>query len=360
MSKNMTTCKACGQEISKSAKACPHCGAKNKKPIFKKWWFWAIVVVLIIAIGTSGNDTDSGDGINNNNTPNQSISSDNTNSATENISKEPAKTEYYVGDVIEDGNTKIVFMSSGDYVEENEYMQPAEGKKYIFLQFAFENTSKTTDTSISFYSFECYADGYAAEMYYGGNDDLSATLSAGRATTGYIYFEVPVDAEVIVIEYETNIFTEKKIKFIFEGDKDSGYVQQLNTTPTDGAYAVGDVVESSRLKITYLSCEEYTSDNMFVVPAEGYYFITCEFEFENVGTSDEYISSFSFDCYADGINCKGVYIRDDDLSATLSAGRKTKGTVTFEVPIDAEVIEVEYLSNYWTSNRVVFTAEQEK
>ena len=357
MSKKLTTCKACGQEIAKSAETCPHCGAKNKKPIFKKWWFWAIIVVLIIAIGTSGNDTDSGNTSNNTTNPNQNISSNDTNSTTDNKPKEPAKTEYYVGDTIEDGNTKIVFMSSGDYVEENEFMQPEEGKKYIFLQFAFENISKTTDTSISFYSCECYADGYAAEMYYGGNDDLSATLSAGRATTGYIYFEVPADAEVIEIEYETNVFTEKKIKFIFEGEKDSGYVQQLNTTPTEGAYKVGDVVESSRLKITYLSCEEYVSDNMFVVPAEGYRFVTCEFEFENVGTSDEFVSSFEFDCYADGMNCKGVYIRDDELSATLSAGRKTKGTVTFEVPIDAEVIEVEFLSNYWTSNRVVFTVK---
>ena len=256
MSKKLTTCKACGQEIAKSAKTCPHCGAKNKKPIFKKWWFWAIIVVLIIAIGTSGNDTDSGNTSNNTTNPNQNISSNDTNSTTDNKPKEPAKTEYYVGDTIEDGNTKIVFMSSGDYVEENEFMQPEEGKKYIFLQFAFENISKTTDTSISFYSFECYADGYAAEMYYGGNDDLSATLSAGRATTGYIYFEVPADAEVIEVEYETNVFTEKKIKFIFEGEKDSGYVQQLNTTPTEGAYKVGDVVTSSRLNIAYLSCEE--------------------------------------------------------------------------------------------------------
>ena len=129
------------------------------------------------------------------------------------------KTKYYVGDVIEDGNTKIVFMSSGDYVEENQFMQPAEGNKYIFLQFAFENTSKTADTSISYFSFECYADGYAAKMYYGGNDSLSATLSAGRATTGFLYFEVPMDAKVIEVEYETNIFTEKKIKFVFEAEK---------------------------------------------------------------------------------------------------------------------------------------------
>ncbi len=354
--KKLTNCKACGAEIAKNAKACPHCGAKNKKPIFKKWWFWAIMVILLIAIGTSGNDTDSGNTTNDGN-PSPNASSNSTDGTAENKPQEPAKTEYYVGDVVEDGNTKIVFMSSGDYVEENEFMQPAEGNKYIFLQFSFENLSKTSDTSISFYSFACYADGYAAEMYYGGSDNLSATLSAGRATTGCLYFEVPTDAEVIEVEYETNVFTEKKIKFIFEGEKDSGYVQQLNATPTEGAYNVGDVVESSRLIITYLSCEEYMSDNMFVTPAEGYRFITCEFEFENVGTSDEYVSSLDFDCYADGINCKGIYIRDDELAATLSAGRKTKGTVTFEVPIDAEVIEIEYLSNYWTSNRVVFTVK---
>ncbi|MBR6825511.1 MAG: DUF4352 domain-containing protein, partial [Oscillospiraceae bacterium] len=138
--------------------------------------------------------------------------------------------------------------------------------------------------------------------------------------------------------------------------KTSGYTVESDHTATADAYSVGDVVESSKLKITYLSCEEYVSDNMFIVPAEGYHFISCEFEFENVGTSDEYISSLSFDCYADGLSCNGTYIRDDDLSATLSAGRKTKGTVTFEVPLNATVIEVEYLSNYWTSNRVVFNA----
>ena len=53
---------------------------------------------------------------------------------------------------------------------------------------------------------------------------------------------------------------------------------------------------------------------------------------------------------------KTSIFRDDNLSATLSAGRKVKGTVTFEVPVDATVVEVEYLTNFWTSNRVVFDA----
>lgn len=352
----LINCKACGAEIARSAKHCPNCGAKNKKPVYKRWWFWAAIIVVLIIIVSSVNGDDNGEAANGNVNSNEVVSSENNVNNTK-VEAANVKKEYYIGDTIEDGNKKITFISSGDYVEENEFMQPSDGNKYIFLQFAFENTSSSSDTSISFYSFDCYADGYAADMYYAGDDTLSATLSAGRATTGYIYFEVPIDAESIEVEYETNAFTEKKIKFIFEGDKNSGYVQEKNTTPSPDAHSVGDVVESSNLKITYISCEEYISDNMFVTPNEGYHFISCEFEFENVGSSDEYISSFSFDCYADGLDCDGEYIRDDDLSATISAGRKVKGTVTFEVPIDAEVIEVEFLSNYWTSNRVVFTVE---
>lgn len=59
MNKKMTNCKACGQEIAKSAKSCPHCGEKNKKPIFTKWWFWALIVCIVIgAIGSSGGNGD--------------------------------------------------------------------------------------------------------------------------------------------------------------------------------------------------------------------------------------------------------------------------------------------------------------
>lgn len=57
MSDKMVVCKSCGMDIAKSAKACPHCGAKNKKPIFKKWWFWLIIVLLLIGmIGSAGSD----------------------------------------------------------------------------------------------------------------------------------------------------------------------------------------------------------------------------------------------------------------------------------------------------------------
>lgn len=61
MAKNkMTTCKHCGAEIAASAKVCPHCGGKNKPPIYKRWWFIAIIVLIVLsAIGGSGSGSDS-------------------------------------------------------------------------------------------------------------------------------------------------------------------------------------------------------------------------------------------------------------------------------------------------------------
>ncbi len=60
---NIVNCKTCGAEMAKNAKACPSCGAKNKKPIFMKWWFWLAVVMIVVVIALSGgNDTDTSNG----------------------------------------------------------------------------------------------------------------------------------------------------------------------------------------------------------------------------------------------------------------------------------------------------------
>ncbi|WP_051208652.1 DUF4352 domain-containing protein [Butyrivibrio sp. WCD3002] len=360
----MINCKHCGQEIAASAKVCPHCGGKNKKPFYKKWWFWVLVVlVLLIGAGSNGSkntDTKKVGELETADKKEESKSAGTETASTEAKETEAkeAKTEYHVGDILEDGNMRIVYVSSGDYHEDNEYMQPQDGKKYIYAKFEFENISDSKDASVSFYSFECYADGYACDMHYGNDESLSATLSAGRTTSGILVFEVPIDAKEIEIEYTTNMFTSDKIKFIYDGEKDSGYTPKTNTAASADAYSVGSIVESSKMNVTYISCEKDTSYSQFSEPKSGYHYITCTFEFENVGDSDQGVTYYDFDCYADGVNCEQAYWRDDGISATLSAGRKTKGTVTYMVPDNATTVEVEYVANFWTSNRVVFTVEE--
>ncbi|GEM_PF-1143102 len=266
------------------------------------------------------------------------------------------KEAYQVGDEISDGGFRIVYMASGDYQSDNEFIQPEEGNKFIFLKFAFINES-SSEKNISYFDFDCYADGYLCDASYFGEEGLSANLTSGRATEGYIYFEVPQNASDIEIEYNADVWTDRKVKFKFEGNQDSGYVLEKSTERSEGAHAVGEVIEGNHVNITYLSCEETTSDNMFIQPRAGYHFVTLTLEFENTGSSDHTASSMYFDCYADGIACSQNYFLENDLSGTISAGRKLQGTVTFEVPNDAAVIEAEYNDSFWTSNRIVFTVK---
>ena len=264
----------------------------------------------------------------------------------------PLKDIYQVGDVIQLKDHKIVYTASGEYVSSNVFSQPGDGNKYIYLEFYVENTGSSSVT-VSYFDFDAYADGYAADQKYSFDDALSGSISPGRWNMGRVYFEVPENASDIEVEYEYEMFSSKKLKFAYEGEKDSGFVPEAKTTPTEGSFKPGDIIETSKFRITYLGCDTFESDNRFIQPDEGNIFIYLEFEFENISDSDRSVNSLYFSCYADGKICSSTSMRDDDLHASLSPGRKAKGTVAFQVPADASVVEVEFEDTLILSNSVV-------
>lgn len=210
-------CKHCQTEIPKKAKVCPNC--RKKQGGIVKWIVIAFVVLLIIgAIGGSSEDDSN---TNDNNTEN--VGNTNTSSEKENSEnngkenqKEEIKNEFKVGDVVKTSNLKISFLSSGEWQSDNQFIQPKDGYKFHKVEFEFENISKK-DQYISSADFECYADGYSMEKTYYGDDILSiATLSSGKKVKGAIYFEIPENAESVILEYETNFWTEKKIVFVIK------------------------------------------------------------------------------------------------------------------------------------------------
>lgn len=119
-------------------------------------------------------------------------------------------------------------------------------------------------------------------------------------------------------------------------------------------FEVGDVIEASDLKISFNGAEEYVSDNEFTQPEKGNVFYKMDFEFENISDSDEVVSSWDFKCYADGYDMEQRYMDGMDLDATLSPGKKTKGSVFFEVPSDSKEITLEYETNFWTEDKIIF------
>lgn len=269
----------------------------------------------------------------------------------------PVKDVYQVGDIIAVKNLKMIYVSSGVYASDSRYYQPKDGFQFIFLEFYVEYSGSGT-AAVSYFDFDGYADGYAVDQKYFDEEALSGSLSAGRWNIGKIYFEVPENAEEIEIEYEYDFWNSKKLVFAYEGEKTSDFEPEAKTEPTEGAFKPGDILDTGRFRITYLSCDYFTSDNMFVQPDEGNVFIYLEFEVENISDSDRTIGDYDFHCYADGRVFPGTSMRDDELFATLSPGRKAKGTVAFQIPENASVVEVEYEADLFSDKLIVFTFEK--
>ena len=99
----MVTCKHCGAEIAASAKFCPQCGGKNKKPLYKRPWFIAVIAIIIIgAIGSAGGDKTSNEAGKNDT---QVTTSENTNNTqAEPETPEITYTAYSVSELMNDLN----------------------------------------------------------------------------------------------------------------------------------------------------------------------------------------------------------------------------------------------------------------
>ena len=132
--------------------------------------------------------------------------------------------------------------------------------------------------------------------------------------------------------------------------------EQTTEEEKPAEYVVGDIVELKGLRISYLSAGEYKSDNQFIQPESGNVYYKLDFECENIGNADETVSSMlGWECYADGYLVNQKFIdMDNDLSGSISSGKKLKGSLYYEIPENATDIVLEYEDNVFTSDKIVF------
>lgn len=120
---------------------------------------------------------------------------------------------------------------------------------------------------------------------------------------------------------------------------------------------VGETLTTNTLKITYKSSADDKGAEYFPA-ASGNKIIKLTFEIENISSTDQIVSVYDFKCYSDDVASSAYYYGDDGLSTTtLSASRKATGSVYFEVPQNANSIDVEYETNYWSGNKAIFVVK---
>ena len=211
----MTTCKSCGAEISSSAKACPKCGARQKRPIYLRVWFWVVIVLALMGIAASaGGNSDA--------RPVQSVQTlGPAGTPAGSPAAEPMEPGniFAAGTAVETNVLRLQYEScETDWTGYNTYLAPEKGHKIVRAYFSFENISDR-DQSVGSAYFSCYADDAQCDAYYfsgDGNLTSIATLSPGRTASGYVYFEVPQNASSIELEYETSFWSQDKLIFTVE------------------------------------------------------------------------------------------------------------------------------------------------
>lgn len=135
--------------------------------------------------------------------------------------------------------------------------------------------------------------------------------------------------------------------------------ESADSEEVSNVFHVGDVVETDNLRITFASAEQYQEENEFLQPKDGYEYWRFEFNFENISDTDQTVSSMmDWECYADNQKVDQTWLGDESgLDATLSSGRTTQGSVYFEIPVDAESIELEYSISFWNSDKIIFVGK---
>lgn len=217
-------CKHCKSEIPLGAKVCPQCRKKQGMGCLPKVLIAIVVLGLIGAIfGDSDNDSDSKK-VAESNTVTETKSADKTEKEVAKVedatdtteSVENSNAQLTVGSTFEKNGLKITVNDANlDYYQyiDDEYglYAPADGKRLIMASFTFENTGKS-DAYVSIYDFDCYADNTSCDQAFISDDNgfINGNISPGRNVSFQAYYEVPINAQAIELEYETNIWTNEK------------------------------------------------------------------------------------------------------------------------------------------------------
>lgn len=128
-------------------------------------------------------------------------------------------TSCSVGETVELNNQKVTFSKIEDYEREKDgyiILDNEDGKKYIRAYFIVENIGKK-DQSVSSAYFKCYVDDTLSDTIYFLTESIfpTSTISSGKKAEGYVYFEIPENAENITIEYSRYINGDDGDKIIF-------------------------------------------------------------------------------------------------------------------------------------------------
>lgn len=203
----LVKCKSCGQEIAKTAKTCPHCGAKNKSGSIAGAIMIVFVLLLIIIAVSGGNDD----------VPEKVSGGENDPSAVSGSSDEIV---FKVGDTAKLNDIYVTFVAVEEY-DGDEFTKPADGNVFVSCEFTIENRSDEDLTISSLMCFDAYFDDFATDISFSASSatdakTLDGTVAAGKKINGVVSYEVPSDWKELEVHFEPDAWSSDEFVFVHE------------------------------------------------------------------------------------------------------------------------------------------------
>ena len=261
----------------------------EKKPIYKKWWFWTIiaVVVLAIAIGSSG-----GRG----------------------TSDSPGDKNEGEGDL---GDYSVSIL---DYRLAKDY----EGKPVIIVKYSFTNNGDESESFLLAFDESAFQGGIGLNTCYFVED--SANYSADNQTKE-IKPGASIDVEVAYVLNDSNTDVEIEVKELLSfSDKIIRKTFVIGSSSTNNSQQGNNVNDDSKSDTPECNLGDYYVEILGFRLAEDYAgdpVVIVKYKFTN---NDENAAAFMWtledNVYQDGVGLNECYILDDD--AEYSSDNQTK------------------------------------
>lgn len=198
----------------------------EKKPFYKKVWFWLLIVVVVIAIASQTGDEEPqkiGEKTPDNQDTQAAVDTDQEQETDSEPGLEPepepepelepqAPTVFAVGDIIQDGHFTIVV----NEVEQTTQgiIAPDDGKVYFIMDVTIENNGTEEENISSLLMFDLKdGDGRSQDLSIGAGTDgsLNGTILPSEKLTGEIAFETE-EAGELNLYINLSVFGGKTIK----------------------------------------------------------------------------------------------------------------------------------------------------
>lgn len=124
-------------------------------------------------------------------------------------------------------------------------------------------------------------------------------------------------------------------------------------------FGIGETAEMNDVQVTMTDYSE-SNGSEWNEPADGKIYVLVEFEIQNNSDSELAISSaLSFEAYADDYAANdslGALMenKETQLDGSIASGKKMRGWVGYEVPVDWKKLEIHFTDNVWSSDKFKF------